>query len=103
MNLRFQFVIFVLFLIINSLLFIFSEEKTRVDVASPAGEVIEKATFWNASDGQRYWGTAKNLANLGEFTIPIHGTKKRDAVSMPLTRAGPLPAVRSSQRPRQPR
>jgi len=99
MNLRFQFVIFVLFLIINSLLFNFSVDKTRVDVVSLPGEVIEtvevieKATFWNASDGQRYWGTAKNLANLGEFTTPIHGTKKRDAVSMPLTRAGPLPAI----------
>ena len=51
------------------------------------GELVDIESLQFATD------TAKNLATLGEFTIPIHGTKNRDAVSEPLSRAGPLPAI----------
>jgi hypothetical protein len=44
------------------------------------------ATFWNASDGQRYWGVAINVAEKGEFSIAT-------ADDEPLSRAGPLPAL----------
>ena len=43
-------------------------------------------TYWNASDGQRYWGAAINIASIGEFSIPMQSNE-------PLSRAGPIPAL----------
>ena len=42
--------------------------------------------FWNASDGQRYWGVAINVAGKGSFTI-------NTADDEPLKRSGPLSAI----------
>ncbi len=68
-----------LFLILNAVLYAFSVDKLE------DGQVIS-ATYWNASDGQRYWGAAVNLATKGEFTVPSQNDE-------PLSRAGPLPAL----------
>ena len=76
---RFETWLLVSFLILNATLFLFAEEKVE-------SGVNYSATYWNASDGQRYWGVAINLAAKGEFTVPT-------ANNEPLTRAGPLPAL----------
>ena len=67
------------FVLMNGLLFSWSVEKNE------DGQIYS-ATYWNASDGQRYWGTAINLAEKGEFSIAT-------ANDEPLSRAGPLPAL----------
>ena len=63
------------------------------------------ATYHNASDGQRYWGGAINLAEHGRFVLRTAGenvslldaaqasARNRTLIEEPLVRAGPLPAL----------
>jgi len=74
-----QSVFLILYLLINVTLFYSAELKTDPNEGF-------HPTFWNASDGQRYWGVARNLADSGMFLIG------EDDVT-PLKRAGPLPAL----------
>ena len=71
-----------IFVILNAAIFIFAEVKIENGVSY-------HPVYWNASDGQRYWGAAQNLATTGKFlvTYPQHGFEE------PLKRAGPLPAL----------
>jgi len=75
----FSIYILLAFVGVNGLLFSISVQKED-------NGYIYDATYWNASDGQRYWGTAINLAEKGEFSIST-------ADDEPLSRAGPLPAL----------
>ncbi len=75
----FSIYILLAFVGVNGLLFSISAQKED-------NGYIYDATYWNASDGQRYWGTAINLAEKGEFSIST-------ADDEPLSRAGPLPAL----------
>jgi len=73
-----QILITVIFVLVNIALFI----------GSGAGRDVSDSlhpTFSNASDGQRYWGVAVNVARGQGFVIG------EDSVT-PLARAGPLPA-----------
>ena len=74
-----QAVYLIFFIAINAALFFNAEIRTD-------SEKGMHPVFWNASDGQRYWGVAKNLSMNGSFTIG----EKEDT---PLKRAGPLPAI----------
>jgi len=68
-----------LFLVTNAALYFGAENKLDEGISlSP--------TFWNASDGQRYWGVALHVASSGEFTVPMQDNE-------PLSRAGPIPAL----------
>ena len=49
--------------------------------------MLLQPAYWNASDGQRYWGVAIDLARKGTFTV---STKLEND---PMSRAGPLPAL----------
>ena len=76
---RSEVIIIVIFVLINVGLFIASS-------ASVDGSGQLHPTFTNASDGQRYWGVAVNLARDGRFVIG-------DESVTPLARAGPVPAI----------
>ena len=67
------------FVFLNTVLFSQSVEKTE------DGQLLS-ATYWNASDGQRYWGVALNLSRAKGFTVPSQEDE-------PLSRAGPVPAL----------
>jgi len=71
--------VLLVFCLINLLLFCLSVVKVEDGISY-------HATYWNASDGQRYWGTAIDLAERGEFTVQPVGHE-------PLARAGPIPAL----------
>lgn len=66
----------------------------------------QSATFWNASDGQRYWGAALNLVEKKYFTVSVANDEPlKNAIrarktynpekekETPLIRAGPIPAL----------
>lgn len=76
---RVQIVLLSTFVLINCCLFFLSQDQVVEGVA-------HKATYWNASDGQRYWGVAIDLAQLGTFTMAPSDHE-------PLSRAGPVPAL----------
>lgn len=67
------------FVVINVVVFSASESKVE------NGQTYHPV-FWNASDGQRYWGVAINLVKKGSFTIST-------ANDEPVKRAGPLSAI----------
>ena len=67
------------FTVIN--VFVFSMSESKIE----NGRSYHPA-FWNASDGQRYWGVAINVAGKGSFTI-------NTADDEPLKRSGPLSAI----------
>ena len=72
-------------------LFLVGFAVTNVIVFSASESNIENGrsyhpVFWNASDGQRYWGVAINVVEKGSFTISTAGDE-------PLKRAGPLSAI----------
>ena len=76
---KYQCIVFLIFCLLNLFLFTLSVGKVE-------DGVFYSATYWNASDGQRYWGAAIDLADHGEFTVqPLNHE--------PLSRAGPLPAM----------
>jgi len=61
-------------------------------------------TYAHASDGQRYWGVAVNLAESGRFVLRTQSkvslidaakssNKDRTVIQEPMSRAGPLPAL----------
>jgi len=67
------------FVLINAVVFSAAESKVE------NGQTYHPV-FWNASDGQRYWGVAINLVEKGSFTIST-------ANDEPVKRAGPLSAI----------
>ena len=82
-----QLVFLIIFAAINCFLYFASETVTTDGVSYDA-------TFQNASDGHRYWGSAINLAEKYSFSIPRYlyreGVFEEDP---PLARATPLPAI----------
>jgi len=78
---RLQLVSLVVYILLNS--FIYSQADSKI-----VGGMLLHPTYWNASDGQRYWGVAIDLARKGTFTV---STAKLE--NDPMTRAGPLPAL----------
>ena len=76
---RSLFVLLSCFVALNAFLFLQATEKTE------DGQTLS-ATYWNASDGQRYWGVGLNLSQGKGFTVPSQEDE-------PLTRAGPIPAL----------
>jgi len=86
-NVNKTFVIFFIFLLVNVSLFFASKPQSQ------NGELLH-ATYANASDGQRYWGVAKNLIANGSFSVPkeLYGSTKFDE-DIPLARAAPVPAL----------
>lgn len=90
---RTQALFLALFVILNSVIFSFGDEQWRDGVSY-------HPTYWNASDGQRYWAVAVNLAKKGEFTISTKWIPELNAAGqislrndVPLRRGGPLPAL----------
>lgn len=90
---------FLMFLVINGVLYGLSVEKPE-----DAGLPEISPVFWNASDGQRYWGVAVNLAENGKYISRSWGSnsvvssskadwRNRTVQEESLARAGPLPAL----------
>ena len=71
---------FIVFILLNSFIYLQADSKS-------VGGMLLHPAYWNASDGQRYWGVAIDLARKGTFTV---STKLE---SDPMSRAGPLPAL----------
>ena len=86
-------VLFVLaFFLVNLALWGFSVDKEVVTVSGKTYSL--STTYTEASDGQRYWGTAMSLAEKGEFTMRDDDKIYENEISHPpLSRAGPLPAL----------
>lgn len=78
-NVRSYTIILAIFVLFNIVLHCLSVDKIE-------DGILYKATYWNASDGQRYWGAAVNLASKSEFSLPSQYNE-------PLSRAGPVPAI----------
>ena len=76
-----QVVLLGIFILLNAWIYLNADPKVKDDL-------LLHPTYWNASDGQRYWGVAIDLARKGTFT-KSHAQKEND----PLKRAGPLPAL----------
>ena len=88
-----------IFVLLNVVIFSFSVSKYNYYSGK-----YQSATFWNASDGQRYWGVALNLAEKKSFTVKnvnqepikraIQATYSHEKLNEnPLKRAGPIPAL----------
>ena len=76
---KWQLIALTIFCILNVSLF-------WVSVGKFEDGIFYHGTYWNASDGQRYWGAAIDLAERGQFTMqPVDHE--------PLSRAGPIPAI----------
>ena len=88
---RMQFLFVFVFVVVNALILLGAQAKIE-------DGTLYHPTYWNASDGQRYWGVAINLAEKGQFTIPAYLSEKWKStnpagVDEPLRRAGPVPAL----------
>lgn len=89
---RLQIIFLITFILINAILLIFSSSE---EVETSNGEKYQlHAAYSQASDGQRYWGTALSLAETGQFLMRSEQeVYHRDEVLEPLSRAGPIPAI----------
>ena len=76
---RTQVVFLISFLFLNCAVYLMAQPNYE------DGRLLHPA-FWNASDGQRYWGVAKNLVENGSFSI---GSLAGES----LMRGGPVPAI----------
>ena len=98
-NYKTQLLFISVFVLVNVVIFSFSVSKYNYYSGK-----YQSPTFWNASDGQRYWGVALNLAETKSFTVKnvnqetikraIQATYSHEKLNdNPLKRAGPIPAV----------
>ena len=84
---RLQMVFIIVFISVNTILFISSQNNEK-----QIGETLS-SVYTQAADGQRYWGTAINLVDKKQFTIPSSLFSSQKQGDVPLARAGPLRAL----------
>ena len=82
-----QIVFITIFISVNAILFIVSQNNEK-----HSGDNLSRV-YSQAADGQRYWGTAINLVDKRQFTIPSSLFSSQEQGDVPLARAGPLPAL----------
>jgi len=76
-----------LFIVVNVGIYVLGVHSEHRLAASGLSKEIGSPVYFNASDGQRYWGVGKNLSEgLGFVVTEWHGI-------VPLRRAGPLPGI----------
>jgi len=91
-------ILFLAFFVLINLILLISAKPNSVQTSASGDTYMLHPGYLDASDGQRYWGTALNLAETGHFLMrnEQHLGKHHDPLEdslKPLSRAGPLPAL----------